>query len=216
MERFVLTDAQWAKMGPRCLGKPQCCSLCDLDGSGEVDAGSWLWGARSQRVVAHLALDPARHLPASAALYALLQNFVQHRLMQEALGPRGKGPRTAAACAGPRVRHVGTTAGPDPRRPAAPPRASARAQRSAPAADPRTPVGPTPGSCCAARPAPHASASSARPERPRSPNARDRAAPRLRRAPAPGPGSWSPADRAAPPPAGPPARTPPPPPRGPV
>src|SRR4051794_5896854 len=110
----------------------QCCSLCDLDGGDEVDAGSRLWDARSQRVVAHLALNPAWHLPASAALRALLQNFVQHRLMQEALGPRGKGPRTAAPCAGPRARHAGTTVGPDPRRPAAPPRASAPARRSAP------------------------------------------------------------------------------------
>src|SRR5215211_2687590 len=177
-------------------GYRQYRSLCDLDGGGEVDAGRWLWGARSQRVVAHLALDPARHLPTPAALCALLQNFVQHHLMQEALGPRGEGPRTAAACAGPRARHVGTTAGPDPRRPAAPPRASARAQRRAPAAGPRTPVGPTPGSCCAARPAPHAGVSSARPERPRSPTARGRARPRPERAPAPGPGSWSPADRA--------------------
>src|SRR4051812_5826341 len=114
--------------GAHSLGLAQCCSLCDLDGSGEVDAGRWLWGARSQRVVAHLALDPAWHLPTPAALRALLQNFVQHRLMQEALGPRGKGPRTAATCAGPRARHVGTTAGPDPRRPAAPPRASAPAR----------------------------------------------------------------------------------------
>src|SRR3954465_10197050 len=53
---------------PGSPGLPQCCSLCDLDGGGEVDAGGRLWGARSQRVVAHLALDAARHLPASAAL----------------------------------------------------------------------------------------------------------------------------------------------------
>src|SRR4051794_40480434 len=136
--RFMVGDAVWEKIAPLLPGKPQCCSLCDLDGGGEVDAGSRLWGARSQRVVAHLALNPAWHLPASAALRALLQNFVQHRLMQEALGPRGKGPRTAAPCAGPRARHAGTTVGPDPRRPAAPPRASAPARRRAPAAGPRT------------------------------------------------------------------------------
>src|SRR3954470_4097816 len=103
----------------------QYCSLCDLDGGGEVDAGGRLWGSRSQRVIAHLALDPAWHQPAPAALRTLLQNFVQHDLMQEALGPRGEGPRTAAPCAGPRAGHAGTTADPDPRRPAASARSAA-------------------------------------------------------------------------------------------
>src|SRR3712207_5644551 len=82
--------------------------------------------------------------------------------MQGAPGPRGEAPRTAAPCAGPRAPRARRTAGPDPRRPAAPPRASAPAPRNAPAAGPRTPAGPAPGSCCAARPAPRAAASSMR------------------------------------------------------
>src|SRR3954466_6062451 len=45
----------------------QYCSLSDLAGGGEVDADGRQWCSRSQRVVAHLALNPAWHLPASAA-----------------------------------------------------------------------------------------------------------------------------------------------------
>ena len=38
--------------------------------------------ARSQREVAHLALDAARIATATAGGYALLQNLVQHALMK--------------------------------------------------------------------------------------------------------------------------------------
>src|SRR5215218_3710746 len=144
-------------------------SLYDPDGGGEVDPGGRLRGARPQLVVGHLAFDPARHLPASAACDALLQDLVQHRLVQGTPVPRGEGPRTAAACAAPPAPPAGRRAGPGPHRPAAPPRASGRARRSAPAAGPRTPAAPAPGSCCAGPCAPRAAASSARPARPRSP-----------------------------------------------
>src|SRR5215203_4426202 len=74
------------------------------DGSGEVDPGGRLGHARPELVAAHLALDPAWHLPASAACDALLQDLVQYRLMQGTPVPRGEGPRTAAACAAPPAR----------------------------------------------------------------------------------------------------------------
>jgi len=104
-------------------GYVQYCSLCDPDSGNDIDPRRRLWGARAQRIATHLALDPARHLPAPGTRHALFQDLVQHLLMQAAPGPRGEKPRTAAACAGPRARHAGTTADPGPRRPAAPPRA---------------------------------------------------------------------------------------------
>src|SRR3978361_1215190 len=48
----------------------------------EVDARGRLWRARAQWIAAHLALDPARHLPASRTRHALLQDLAQHLLMQ--------------------------------------------------------------------------------------------------------------------------------------
>src|SRR3954471_23219031 len=128
----------------------------DPDAGGEVDADGRLRGARSQLVAAHLALDPARHPPAPTARHALLQDLVQHRLMQGGPRPRGEAPRRPAACAGPPAPRAGTRAGPGPRRPAARPRASARGPRSAPAAAPRTPAAPAPASCCAGPCAPRA------------------------------------------------------------
>src|SRR5205823_6890154 len=168
-------------------------SLYDPDGGGEVDEGGRLRGAGPQLVAAHLALDPARPPPTSAARDPLLQDLGQHRLMQGGPGPRGEGPRTRAACAAPPVRRAGTRAGPGPRRPAAPPRASARARRSAPAAGPRTPAGPARVSCCAGPPAPRAAASSTRRARPRSPTARGTARPSRRPARRRDPGRSSPA-----------------------
>src|SRR5256885_11658161 len=52
------------------------------------------------RIVAHLAFDPARHPPSPAAHHALLQDFVQYRLMQGEPGRRGEVQQTAAACGG--------------------------------------------------------------------------------------------------------------------
>ncbi len=98
-------------------------SLCDPDGGAEVDARGRLMRARAQWIAAHLALDPARHLPASGTRHALLQDLVQHLLMQGEPVLRGEKPPAAAACGAPRARHAGTTADPDPRRPAAPLRA---------------------------------------------------------------------------------------------
>src|SRR5690348_10805242 len=107
-------------------------------------------GAWAELVAAHLALDPARHPSPTTARDPLLQDLGQHRLMQGGPGPRGEGPRTGATCAAPPAPRAGRTAGPGPRRRAAPPRASARAPRSAPAAGPRTPAVPAPASCYAA------------------------------------------------------------------
>ncbi|MET4742418.1 transposase [Bradyrhizobium japonicum] len=42
MDRFVLTDAQWAKMEPLCLGKPG-----DPDRSGKLFVEAALWIART-------------------------------------------------------------------------------------------------------------------------------------------------------------------------
>jgi len=106
-----------------CSSYTQYCSLCDSDGGAEVDARDRLWRARAQWIAAHLALDPARHLPASGTRHALLQDLVQHFLMQGEPVLRGEKPQAAAACGAPRARHAGTIAGPDLRRPVAPPRA---------------------------------------------------------------------------------------------
>ena len=81
--------------------KLQYRSLCDPDGGIEVDARGRLRGARAQRVAAHLALDPARHLPAPGTRHALFQDFGQH-LMQGRPVPRGEKPQAAAACDAPR------------------------------------------------------------------------------------------------------------------
>src|SRR4051795_13051095 len=108
-------------------GKAQYCSFYDLNSGGEIDPGDWLWCAGSQRIVAHLAFDPARHPPSPAAHDALLQDFVQHRLMQGELGPRGEVQQTAAACGGRPAPRAEKRAGRGPHRPAAPLRASARA-----------------------------------------------------------------------------------------
>jgi transposase InsO family protein len=104
-------------------GYVQYCSLCDLDGGCDIDPRCRLWRARAQWIAAHLALDPARHLPASGARHALLQDLGQDFLMQGESVLRGEKPQAAAACGAPRARHAGTTADPDPRQPAAPPRA---------------------------------------------------------------------------------------------
>src|SRR3954452_818495 len=64
-------------------------SLYEHDGGGEVDPDDGLRCAGAQRIVAHLAFDPARHPPPPAAHYALLQDFVQYRLMQGESGRRG-------------------------------------------------------------------------------------------------------------------------------
>src|SRR3954471_23257694 len=178
-------------------GLPQYRSLYEYDGGSEVDPDDWLRCTRPQRIVAHLAFDPARHPPPPAAHHALLQDLVQYRLMQGEPGRRGKVQQTAAACGGRPAPRAERRAGPGPHRPAAPPRASARAPRNAPAAGPRTPAGPVPGSYCAARPAPRADASLIRQGRLRSPSARDRARPIPPRAPWPDRRSWSPTDRAA-------------------
>jgi transposase len=42
MERFVLTDAQWAKMGPRCLGKPGDPGRSGKDNRRFVEAVLWV------------------------------------------------------------------------------------------------------------------------------------------------------------------------------
>ena len=104
-------------------GYGQYCSLCDSDGGVEVDARGRLWGARAQRVAAHLALDPTRYLPAPGARHALLQDLGQDLVMLGKPVPKGEKPQAAAACGAPRARRAGTTNGPDPRRPAVPPRA---------------------------------------------------------------------------------------------
>jgi hypothetical protein len=78
--------------------RSRCASTCsrntiyDPDGGGEGDADGRLQGAGPQLVAAHLALDPARHLPATAALDALLQDLGQHRLVQGTPRPRGGRP----------------------------------------------------------------------------------------------------------------------------
>src|SRR3954454_21913988 len=79
-------------------GLSQYRSLYEYDGGGEVDPDDWLRCARPQRIVAHLAFDPARHPPPPAAPHALLQDLVQYRLMQGEPGRRGKVQQTAAAC----------------------------------------------------------------------------------------------------------------------
>src|SRR4051794_23667281 len=160
---------------------------------GEVSSGDRLWCAGPQRIAAHLALDPTRHLPSPAAHRPLFQDLVQHRLMQDAPVPGGKAQRTAAACAGRRAPRARRRGGRGPHRLSGPLRALARARRNAPATGPKTPAGPAPGSCCAAPPAPRAAASSVQQGRLRSPSARDRARPVPPRAPVPDRGSWSPA-----------------------
>src|SRR3954454_1138986 len=42
--------------------KGQYCSLYDSDGGGKIGPGDWLRCAGSQRIVSHLAFDPARPL----------------------------------------------------------------------------------------------------------------------------------------------------------
>src|SRR4051795_705623 len=103
-------------IGAQVAGLAQYCSLYDLDGGGEIDPGSWLWGAGSQRIAAHLAFDPTWHLPTPAANHALLEDLLQHRPMQGAPGPRGKARRTSAACGGRHARHARRRGGRGPRR----------------------------------------------------------------------------------------------------
>jgi transposase len=54
MERFVFTDAQWAKMAPHCLGKVGDCGRSGADNRFPVEAVLWI--ARTGR--------PWRDLPA--------------------------------------------------------------------------------------------------------------------------------------------------------
>src|SRR5258705_11058977 len=42
MDRFVLTDAQWAKMEPLCLGKPSDPGRSGKDNRLFVEAGLWI------------------------------------------------------------------------------------------------------------------------------------------------------------------------------
>ena len=42
MERFVLTDAQWAKMEPHCLGKPTDAGRSGSDNRRFVEAVLWI------------------------------------------------------------------------------------------------------------------------------------------------------------------------------
>src|SRR4030088_72015 len=42
MDRFVLTDAQWAKMEPHCLGKPSDPGRSGNDNRLFVEAGLWI------------------------------------------------------------------------------------------------------------------------------------------------------------------------------
>src|SRR6476661_7967623 len=102
---------------------PQYCSFYYLNGGSEIDPGDWLWCAGSQRIAAHLALDPAWHPPPPAAHDALLQDFVQYRLMQGEPGRRGEVQQTAAACGGRPAPRAEKRAGPGPHRPSRPLRA---------------------------------------------------------------------------------------------
>lgn len=42
MDRFILTDAQWAKMGPHCLGKPTDPGRTGSDGRMFLEAVLWI------------------------------------------------------------------------------------------------------------------------------------------------------------------------------
>src|ERR1700760_2965913 len=112
--------------------------------------GGWVAGPGPHLVAAQRAFDAARVLPATAAVHAFFQNFVQHLAVQGSTAPRGEGPRTAAVDVGSPAPRAGRTTGRDLHRPATRPRASARAPQSAPAAGPRPPGAPAPGSRCAA------------------------------------------------------------------
>ncbi|PPQ33592.1 hypothetical protein CCS01_14125 [Rhodopila globiformis] len=121
--------------------------------------GGWLTRPGLHLVAAQLAFDAARVLPATAALHAFFQDFLQHLAMQGGTAPRGEKPRTAAGDVGSLAPRAQTTIGQDLHWPATPLRASARAPQSAPAADPRPPDAPSPGSRCAAPSARRADAS---------------------------------------------------------
>ena len=57
MDRFVLTDAQWAKMEPHCLGKPGDPGRTGMDGRLFLEAVLWI--ARTS--------SPWRDLPSTLA-----------------------------------------------------------------------------------------------------------------------------------------------------
>src|SRR6201994_2823641 len=98
--------------------------------------GGWVAGPGPHLVAAQRAFDAARVLPATAAVHAFFQNFVQHLAVQGSTAPRGEGPRTAAVDVGSPAPRAGRTTGRGLRWPATRPRASARAPQSAPAAGP--------------------------------------------------------------------------------
>src|ERR1700760_3528438 len=121
--------------------------------------GGWVAGPGPHLVAAQRAFDAARVLPATAAVHAFFEDFLQHLAVQGGPAPRGEGPRTAAADGGSPAPHAQTTTGRDLQRPATRLRASARAPQSAPVAGPRPPGAPAPGSRCAAPSARPANAS---------------------------------------------------------
>ena len=74
-------------------GKSQYCSFNNPDPFGDIDSAGGLTFAGTQGVVAHLALDAAGIDPIPARDYALVEDFVQDRLMEGQPGflvPRGE------------------------------------------------------------------------------------------------------------------------------
>jgi len=57
-------------------------SLNNFDAFVDFDAAGGLAGARTQIIVAHLALDPAEIDPASARTHALVENLVEDHVMK--------------------------------------------------------------------------------------------------------------------------------------
>src|SRR6266566_2588015 len=164
-------------------GKPQYCSLKDVNAFCDAETLAWHLVSRPQRVFAHLALHAARIPSFAAGDHAFFEYFVKNRVMQVFSRPRGEWRPRPIAYGELHVPHEERRVGPGLPQPTMPLRASTGGRRSAPAKNHRTPAVPVPGFCCAAQSDAPGDGSSIRQTCFLSPTSRDRARPVLRPAP---------------------------------
>src|SRR5260370_21792532 len=81
-------------------GYTQCGSFSDSDGLCDVDRGQRRVGSAADGKVAHLALDAAFAAAVTAGCDVLIENFVEHSVMQGTALARGKVRGRRGVCGG--------------------------------------------------------------------------------------------------------------------